>query len=379
MTIGFDGYWAVYNDTNRGNLSRNTIMAITHHSPKNKYFIYSDYSTENRHLTPLLASANVNLKEPRHGMFSRLWRWGDGMGKDLRRHHVRLYHGMCELLPYFTRGYNTRWVLSVNDLDVKHFPREFGLWERAKKLLSLRHSLRKAHSIVVPSEWGRRDLLAHYPKLDADKVHVVPPCMSSNFDIVAHDEVKRSLASQHGLPEKFVLVMGPLNAHKHLLELVKAIELLAKNGDLGIVLVGRSTSYYRHVVRPYLDSHSLRDYVHHIKSIHSADLPILYQLSEAMLCSAREQYYSLSMLEAMSSGVPVLVPAGTAQAEMAGPAALAVEGGSPRQWADAIERITTDQGLRSQLIAAGRECAAKHSAEVTAEALDSCYSALFGN
>ena len=379
MTIGFDGYWAVYNSTNRGNLSRNTIMAITHHAPKNKYFIYSDYNTENRHLTPLLTSANVNLKEPRHGMFTRMWRWGDGMGKDLRRHHVRLYHGMCELLPYFTRGHHTHWVLSINDLDVKHFPREFGFWERIKKQLSLRHSLRKADSVIVTSDWGRRDLLAHYPKLNPDKVHVVPPCVSSNFDIDAHEEVKRSLATQHGLPEKFVLVMGPLNAHKGLLDLVKAIEIIAKDSNIGLVIAGNSTRYYRRVIRPYLDSHALRDYVHHVKSVHSADLPILYQLSMAMICPARKQYYSLSMLEAMSSGVPVIVPAGTAQAEMAGQAALVVDGNSPKDWAEAIKRLDADDALRSQLIDAGRQCAAKHSSEATAQAIERCYNEILNN
>ncbi|MBR6282691.1 MAG: glycosyltransferase family 4 protein [Muribaculaceae bacterium] len=378
MTIGFDGYWAVYNHSNRGNLCRNLISAVTHHAPHHKYFIYSDYTTENRHLTPLLASANVNLKEPKHGWFNRLWRWGDGMGKDLRRHHVRLYHGMCELLPYGTKGYHTSWVLSINDLDVKRFSKEFGFWERMKKNAALRHSLRKAQRIVVPSEWGKRDLLAYYPKLKADKVCVVPPCTDSNFDIEIHPEVKTSLAAQHGLPERFVLVMGPLTAHKELLTLVKAIELLRKQHPISLVIAGPSTAYYRRVVRPYLDSHALRDYVVHIKSIHTTDLPVLYQLSQAMLCSAQGQYYSLSMLEAMDAGVPVVVPAGTAQAEMAGDAALATDN-TAQGWADAIVRITTDEALRTQIIGRGRQCAKCHSAEAAAQALIECYDALLND
>ena len=376
MTIGFDGYWAVYDYTNHGNLSRNMISAVTHYAPKHKYFIYSDYSNENRHLTPLLASANVNLKEPRHGWFSGLWRWGDGMGKDRRRHHVRLYHGLCELLPFFTRGYHTHWVLSVNDLDVRRFPKEFGFWGGVKKRIALRHSLRKADRIVVASEWGKRDLMAHYPKLDEARIVVVPPCADSNFDIEVHPEVKASLAAQHGLPERFVLVMGPLEAHKGLLTLVKAVESLRKTSNpVSLVIAGPSTRYYRRVIRPYLDSHTLRDYVVHVKSLHTTDLPVLYKLSQAMVCPAQGQYYSLSMLEAMVAGVPVIVPSGTAQAEMAGQAALVVDD-TTQGWAQAFARITSDSGLRVQLAARGRECAARFTPQATAQALLNCYDSI---
>lgn len=375
MTIGFDGYWAVYDHTNRGNMSRNMISALTHYAPKHKYFIYSDYSSENRHLTPLLASANVNLKEPRHGWFARLWRWGDGMGRDLRRHHVRIYHGLCELLPFFTRGYNTRWVLSVNSLDVFRFPKEFGLWERFKQRFALWHSLRKAHRIVVPSDWGKRDLLAHYPKLDSARIDVVPPCADNNFNIEVHPEVKAALAAQYGLPECFVLVMGPLNSNKSLLTLVKAVESLRKTTPTTLVMVGPSTRYYRRVIRPYLDAHTLRDYVVHIKSLHVADLPVLYQLSRVMLCPAQGQYCSLSMLEAMTAGLPVIVPTGTAQAEMAGQAALTVDD-TPQSWAEAIARLTQDSGLRVQQAARGRECVAHFTRNGTAQALMNCYEAV---
>ncbi len=378
MTIGFDGFWAVYNQTNRGNLCRRTILALTHYAPEHKYFIYSDYRTENRHITPLLTNANVVLKEPKHGWFMRLWRWGDGMGKDLKRHHVKLYHGLCEVLPYGTRNRNMHWVLSINDLDIHRFPKEHGLWKRLKKKLSLRHSMRKAERIVVPSEWGKRDLLQHFPKLNPEHVFVVPPCVDNSFNIHVHEEVKRNLATKHGLPEQFVLVMGPLSAHKNILTLVKAIEQMPRRQRITLVIAGQSTKYYRNVIRPYLDAHSLRDNVVHIKSIHQADLPVLYQLSQAMLCPAEGQYYSLSMLEAMEAGVPVIVTSGTAQAEIAGDAAVTVDG-TPQGWASAFEQVLNDEGLRQRLIARGRDCVTHYTNEHTAKALIQCYDDLFND
>ena len=140
-------------------------------------------------------------------------------------------------------------------------------------------------------------------------------------------------------------------------------------------MVGPSTRYYRRVIRPYLDAHTLRDYVVHIKSLHVADLPVLYQLSRVMLCPAQGQYCSLSMLEAMTAGLPVIVPTGTAQAEMAGQAALTVDD-TPQRWAEAIARLTQDSGLRVQQAARGRECVAHFTRNGTAQALMNCYEAV---
>ena len=372
MNIGFDGLWAVFNLTSRGNMSRNLINALATNASKNKYIIYSPISSENRHLTPLLANPNVMIRQPKHGYFKYLWRWGDGLGKDLRRHHIRIYHGLCGVLPFYKGGSHAHWVVSINDLVVIFNSTKMGFWQRIKEKIALRHSLRMAERIVVPSEWALNKLTSHF-KVDVSKIDVVPPCVDKNFAIPVHDEAKQALAKHHGLPERFILLMGPLDESKHVLDVVRSYKYI-NDKELSIVLMGKTTHYYRHTIRPYINEHNLHDRVIHVKHIHSVDLPNIYQQAQAVICPKRDSFYSLSMLESMCSGTPVIVSPGTMMANDGGDAVMVTVDNTPKAWGEAINTLMDSPELQENLRERGREMANRYSSENTAKALLACYS-----
>lgn len=371
MNIGFDGLWAVFNHTSRGNLSRNIINAIASYAPKHKYIIYSPISSENRHLTPLLANPNVMLRQPKHGFFKYLWRWGDGLGKDLRRHHIRIYHGLCGLLPFYKGGSHAHWIVSINDLDIVLNSKKMSFWQRIKGKIALRHSLKMAERIVVPSEWAANKLTSLF-KVDSSKIDIVPPCVDNNFSVPVHDEAKQALSKQHGLPDRFVLVMGPLNESKQLLDIVRSYKYI-NDKEISLVLMGKTTPYYRHSIRPYVNERNLHDRVIHIKHLHSVDLPNIYQQAQAVLCPKQNAFYSLSMLEAMCSGTPVIVTPDTMMANDAGDAVLVTADNSPKAWGDAINTLLDSPELQEKLIERGHAMANRFSSENTAKALLACY------
>lgn len=374
MNIGFDGQWVVHNQTSRGNLNRNMISALAHAYPQNKYIIYSDIIEETRRLTSLLAHSSVMLKEPRHGLTYNWWRCGHGWSKDMKRHHIDIYHGLCGLLPMKKHGLRTHLVLSVSDLSVIYDGSQLGWWARLKKKRLLRRSIKVAERIVVPSVWAKNELMSRLG-VDESKIDIVPPCVDTAFCNHAQEEAKHALSTQLGLPEKFLLVMGPLDGHKHMLEMVRALNEL-KDKNMCLVLVGKTTKYYRKVVQPYVESHLLTDRVFHVKFLHTVDLPIVYQLATAVLCPAKHDLYSLSMLEAMSSGAPVVVNANTMMASEAGSAVHVPADDSPASWASAIDELLENESLRQSLMKQGRDFAAQFTPEHTAQALKACYDRL---
>lgn len=374
MNIGYDGYWVVFNQTGRGNLCRNMINAVATHAKKNKYIIYSKISSENRHLTPLLANPSVIIRQPRYGTFKKLWRWGDGLGKDLHRHHVRIYHGLCGLLPFKKSGSHAHWVVSINDLDCVYGSREQGFWARFKEKRAFKHSIKMAERIVTPSLSGKDELVNRFG-VDVDKIDIVPPCIDSNFSTRIHDDAKQTLAAHYGLPKRFVLVMGPLEKNKNLLDLVKAVKGM-RDKDLCLVMMGKSTRYYRKVIRPYVDEYNLFEQVMHVKHLHTVDLPNIYQQAIAVLCPAKHELYSLSMLEAMAGGTPVIVAPGTMMAREAGDAVMVTADGSPEAWRSAIEELASSHELQERLRARGLEYVSQFTPERTAQALIDCYDKL---
>jgi alpha-1,3-rhamnosyl/mannosyltransferase len=75
----------------------------------------------------------------------------------------------------------------------------------------------------------------------------------------------------------------------------------------------------------------------------------------------------------MSASVPVVAARAGSIPEVAGDAALLVEPTDERGLAEALDRVLTDDELRAQLVARGRDRIGSFSWTATARALASCY------
>src|SRR6476659_6951273 len=79
------------------------------------------------------------------------------------------------------------------------------------------------------------------------------------------------------------------------------------------------------------------------------------------------------LLEAMSASVPVVAARAGSIPEVAGDAALLVEPTDERGLAEALDRVVTDDALRSQLVARGHDRVSTFSWAATARGLAACY------
>ncbi len=83
--------------------------------------------------------------------------------------------------------------------------------------------------------------------------------------------------------------------------------------------------------------------------------------------------FGFPLLEAMSANVPVVAARAGSIPEIAGDAALLVEPTDDRGLAASIDRVLTDDAIRSELIARGHDRLGAFSWTETARSLAACY------
>ncbi len=237
--------------------------------------------------------------------------------------------------PFFG---SKRAVVFVHDLThLKYYDRI----RRIYYAIVLKRLYRRCAAVVCVSDYTRAEFL-EWSKADPAKVHVIKNGVARHF-------VENS--STHTRPYQYILYPGNHRSYKNLDRLLRAFAKsnVGKRG-IHLLLTGDGDPELRRTI----DKCGLRDLVHFCGRVPSDEMPRIYRGAEAVVFVSLYEGFGLPILEAMASDVPVVTSAISAMPEVAGNAALIVDPYSVDAIADALVRITTDESLRSDLVARGR-------------------------
>ena len=107
-----------------------------------------------------------------------------------------------------------------------------------------------------------------------------------------------------------------------------------------------------------------------------SDLPALYQLATLFVYPSRFEGFGIPLLEALCSGTPVIGCTGSCLEEAGGPSSLYVSPDDSAALADAIQRVLTDEDLRTKMIADGHCYSKKFLPEILSHSMLICYGKL---
>ena len=85
------------------------------------------------------------------------------------------------------------------------------------------------------------------------------------------------------------------------------------------------------------------------------DMPYLYNGADAFIFPSVYEGFGIPPLQAIACGIPVAASDSSSIPEAVGAAALFFDPSDPEKIAEALEKIITDTGIRSSLVAAGAE------------------------
>jgi glycosyltransferase involved in cell wall biosynthesis len=257
-------------------------------------------------------------------------------------------------------------VVTVHDLAFDVFPAAFPASWRWQYRAGVRAARRRAHIIVCPSTATAIELERRYG-VDAARIRVTP--LASSLPTTPSDPA--ATLSALGITTPYVLCAATIEPRKNQVRLIRAYRQVAPDVPHALVLAGPDGWGTEEIDAELARRATGR--VIRTGRVSDAQLDALYRAADVVAYPSLYEGFGLPVLEAMSRGIPVIASKTDAVAETARGAAVLVEPQDVAQIADALGRLLTDTGLRSEIAARGIERAAAFSWDATARATLDAY------
>ena len=240
-------------------------------------------------------------------------------------------------------------VVTIHDLGYHYFPEAHPALQRFYLQWSTRWNALAATCLIAVSQATAQDL-AHFYGTPAQKIHVVHEAPSP----------VSATPSSSGTPlmqvwqRPYALYVGTIQPRKNLGRLIEAYAKLHERYSLtwDLVIAGGS-GWLSAGLAARVKTLGLSERIHFTGYVADEELPSLYANAYFFCFPSLFEGFGLPVLEAQSYGAPVMTANNSSLPEIAGDAAILVDPTDVDAIADAMLRLSQDETLRQQLIAAG--------------------------
>lgn len=281
-----------------------------------------------------------------------------------RRRRLDVLHHGVGTTPFVR---TTPTVVTVHDIQYRHYPQNFSRLKRAWLTANVPHSVRRSDVTVVTSRFCLDDVVGAYG-VDPARVVTVPFGADRLFGPdPTGAEVTRE---RYRLERPYFLFPGRTYPHKNHRFLVEAFAPLADRADL--VFTGPSW-HFDDELHEAISRCGLTDVVRHLGKVPRADLAGLYEGAVALAYPSRFEGFGAPVLEAWSVGCPVVSSDAAALPEVVGDAGVLLGPDDREGWVAALGSLLDDPSRRDDLAERGRRRARQFSWEHAAAAQLAAY------
>ena len=239
-----------------------------------------------------------------------------------------------------------RRISYVHDVIYLSNPEYFSLSEKLY-YAPIKFLARRAHRICTISESEKRRLVKYNLGCNGN-IDVIHHGIRSDYKPKEKHEDKslKEVTAKYNLPDQYLLYVGRLNIRKNILNLMTAIKYL-RNKTIKLVLAG-TYDWKMFDVVDRARQLGIADRIIMTKYVEDEHLPILYALSTVVCFVSYEEGFGLPALEAMASGVPVVVADASSLPEVCGAAGNYIDPHSSENIAEMIDSLLDNENLYNE-------------------------------
>lgn len=346
MRIGFDAKRLFNNFTGLGNHSRTTIDILTENFPEHEYYLYTPKVRLNDITQPYLERKGCHTIQPHGIVRGSAWRTF-GLVNDMKRDGIQIFHGLSNEMPtnLFHSGIPS--VVTIHDVAFKTFPDMYHWHDRQIYDKKWQYACNHADRIIAISECTKQDILKYYNVPD-HKVTVVYQPVNPRY----YTPIEKTAS------KPYMLYVGSINSRKNLLGVVKAMELMPKDLQIPLIVVGGGGSY-KNEVKQYIAEHNMEHLFQWPDMVFNGELQQLYTNAQLFVYPSFYEGFGLPVVEAQLCGCPVVTSNVSSLPEAGGPFSLKANPNSPEDICQMMIKALTDTAKREEMINCGRDYAMK--------------------
>ncbi len=243
-------------------------------------------------------------------------------------------------------------VATIHDLGYLIEPDCHPPLHRKQLEWTTRWNAHAADGLIAVSETTKRDLI-ELLDVEPARIRVVAHGVGAEFAPASDAEIA-AIRARYELGPQAILAVGTIQPRKNLDRLIQAFErIAARNPSVQLVLCGSSgwkneQILHRAVASPF------HQRIRYIGYIPDAELPTLYSSAAVLAFPSLYEGFGMPALESMACGTPVVAADRSSLPEICGDAVLLVDPFDSESIASGIDRVLSDEDLRSELTARGK-------------------------
>lgn len=288
---------------------------------------------------PILDPSGLLRGDPLPPPRGRLRRWWDS-----RALRGSLVHGPNYFLPAFAET----GIITVHDLSVFRFPETHPAARVAAFERQFLSSLSRAAHIITDTETVRREVIEMFA-VRPDIVSAVPLGVDPAFGPQPAEALAPQLAQWGLAPNEYGLCVSTLEPRKKISELLFAWRRLPTSlrAAYPLALCG-GAGWRNEQLREQVDNGVREGWLRHLGFVEEHLLPQLYAGAALFVYPSIYEGFGLPPLEAMASGVPVMVSHHSCLPEVSGDAARYVDPDDAAGFVAALVQNLTDREWRTE-------------------------------
>jgi glycosyltransferase involved in cell wall biosynthesis len=244
-------------------------------------------------------------------------------------------------------------VLTIHDVIPLQMPQQVKRVNRWYYQRYLARFAARADQILTVSDYAATSI-ATYCRVSRDKIKVIYNGCRAIFKPLSVVE-QEAVRGQFSQGQPYFFYTGAIHPRKNIPALIRAFDAFkqAQPSPIRLLLAGRF-AWETGDVKTAWEQSPFRDHIHLLGYVSDTDLAQLMGSALALINISVSEGFGLPVLEAFNCDIPVICSNTTAFPEVAGDAALLVNPTEETAIVAAMQQMSSDTLLRTQLVERGR-------------------------